>query len=80
MRVKEVATLDEFTKNVVECMRPYLKDGIEIKTVEKMLKDQFEVPVSFHPNLVDEIKEEVGMYSNDGKHLKFAELPKEKKK
>jgi hypothetical protein len=70
--LKETVSEEVFAAHVIRGVKDYIKDGIKIKDLCKILVDMYGIAKNFCCDLIQRIKLELCLYSPDRKRLFYA--------
>jgi len=71
VEIEETIKEEEFIKDVLCTMREHVNNGVEIKELCRILKTIFPVAAAYCCDVIQKLKEVMGMYSPDMRHLYF---------
>jgi hypothetical protein len=69
--IKNISKYPERINDILIGVQPYMRDGMHIEEVLKILRQEFKLSRSFSQDMVEKIKDFHMMYSPDGKHLHY---------
>lgn len=71
VQVLDTCTASELARDVIRELSSYVYDGITKNELCRILKDKFRILERYCCDIIQQIKIELGMYCNDGIHLKY---------
>ncbi|AKB25428.1 hypothetical protein MSMTP_1959 [Methanosarcina sp. MTP4] len=71
IEVSDKVTEEELAREVLESMRPYVHDGVEVRELWRILKKYYGVAATYCCDLLPRLKIEMEIYCPDRRHLFF---------